>query len=287
MTSCDATIKDWTILIITLLTTHLTWLLLPLPTFWREGGKPYFSHLTWHTLRLHLPTRVFLPAILRGPREHWESRYYHGLNDVTTWKGRVVNVVVDVLVFVGVGMAFYVLLNDGAGGFDINVSLWMYPSLPNSVLGLWITAVSKTKLPPKVVVGGGLFILFAVPAPIAYLIHTFYPTRLLWLLPTASYIFVSFFPLLVLAINKGWLRWVVLLLVMMGTMLARVGAPVYASLTEDGWFPYCQLANGKVFAIVLLGLGCVAMLAAVWRHCYCEVRELREKLKEAEIGGRF
>lgn len=172
---------------------------------------------------------------------------------------------------------------DGGDPSQINISLWAYPSLPGSIVGIWVTAFAHTQVSRRWMFAGGFVLLAMTATAIALLIRSFFPDQQLWVSATVAYCYVAFGPLLAVIFPSGWIRWGILFIVLAGTMTARIGGPVYGALLNTGYFPFCAL-KGVPFALVCLGFGILAVLLCLYRHCYHETRTPVQKVRRQEFG---
>jgi hypothetical protein len=53
--SCDAGALDWALLVLTIITTHVTWWAIPLPTLFREGFRQYCTISNCSAVTRHSP----------------------------------------------------------------------------------------------------------------------------------------------------------------------------------------------------------------------------------------
>jgi hypothetical protein len=285
---CDAAVLDWVVLVLTLFSTHIIWWASRLPVLWKEGPRAYFLDVAWNCFRIHMPARVWIFACKDSDREYWEGRYFNGIDERNSFWGRSVNIFFDMVTVVVTALSLYQLCtknkNDGGDPSQINISLWAYPSLPGSIVGIWVTAFSNTRVSRKWMFAGGFALLVATATAIALLIRSFYPDQQMWVAATVAYCYVAFGPLLAVIFPSGWIRWYILFVVLAGTMTARIGGPVYGALFDTGYFPFCVL-KGKPFAIVCLVFGILAVLLCLYRHCNHEVRvPMERKVPREDLG---
>jgi hypothetical protein len=283
--NCDAGALDWLVLVLTLFSTHMLWWGKKLPVLWKEGPRAYFLDVAWQCFRIHMPARVWIFACKDSEPEFWEGRYYDGIDETKGFWGRSVNIFFDLVTVIVSGLSLYLLCtqkNKTSDPSHINISLWAYPSLPGSILGIWVTAFSKTEVGRGWMFCGGFALLTATATAIALLIHSFYPGQQVWIAATVAYFYVAFGPLLAVLFPSGWVRFYILFVVLAGTMTARIGGPVYGALVDMAYFPFCVL-KGKPFAIVCLVFGILAVLLALYRHCNFEARvPLERKVRDRE-----
>ncbi|KAJ3500342.1 hypothetical protein NLJ89_g9844 [Agrocybe chaxingu] len=169
---CDAKPLDWALFTLTIVSTHVTWWALPLPTLFRWGFQSYLHDVAWECLRLQVPSYIASTACFGQPRENWECNYYAGVHRPATRIDTAKAFVKDSLIVVSTALALYRLCsgdqNQDLSG--INSALWMYPSLPVAVYGLFIVIASRTQVKMWIIVSSALGLIIAIAVAMALVI---------------------------------------------------------------------------------------------------------------------
>lgn len=270
---CDAKALDWAIFSLSLVSTHLTWWILPLPTIWRKGFKVYVHDVAWECLRHHIPSYVAHVAS-KQKRQHWHMCYYSGVIRDPTAFSYAKSFISDSLIITTTCLAIYRLCRGGDKDISgLNSSLWMYPSLPVALIGLWTSVSSRTQIRLNIIISTGLIVLALIAIAIALTINFLYGHGI-WVPTTIIFIFMAF-P--IYAFSRR--------LIMFGVFWAgfgRFGGQVAGALNNTAYFPFCAL-KGYRFAGPVIVFGVLACLLALYGLTLQPRKEEEESKEMGEV----
>ncbi|PPR07454.1 hypothetical protein CVT26_013485 [Gymnopilus dilepis] len=253
---CDAEALDWAIFSLTIISTNVTWWLFPLPTLFKSGFKTYAHDVAWECLRLQAPTFAAIRASDHPDRSCWQMIYYAGIIKQPTRFGTLKAFLKDSLIVVSSILSIYKLCS-GDPSRDIsglNVSLWMYPSLPVAILGLSISIFSRTQFKGWVICIIILSVIVGVATGIAVAISRTYGHGIE-------------VPATILMIYMGIPWWALLPPLIIPTIVlatfAKIGGPVVGAVSPGAYFPFCPL-RGWGFASPILALGIISAGLAMY-----------------------
>ncbi|KAF8163810.1 hypothetical protein B0H34DRAFT_697049 [Crassisporium funariophilum] len=253
---CNTEPLDWALFILTIISTHVTWWLLPLPRLYTHGFRTYIHDVSWDCLRLQAPSYVAYLACGGQERANWQTCYYTGIKKPTTRFGDIKAFVKDSLVVVSTCLALYRLC---AGGSDkdlsgLNSSLWMYPSLPVAIYGLFISIFARTQVKLWIVAVSSLTFLILLAIAIALIIAFTYG-RGIWIPCTMLMLFMTL-PTWAIAPK-------LLAMAIFFSTFARIGGMVIGAVSPGAYFPFCAL-RGWGFAGPVLALALIALILGVY-----------------------
>ncbi|KAH7909737.1 hypothetical protein BJ138DRAFT_190330 [Hygrophoropsis aurantiaca] len=272
--ACDTSPLDWALLVLMFLSTHVTWWAVHLPTLYRTGFGAYLHVVAWECMRIHLPSFAGFLAVAGHPPEHWHSNYYSGISTTTRTRGLGTALLKDGLIFVTTILSVVRLCTAlrSPAGFDLsgmNGSLYDYPSLPTALIGACITiaGMSRVSAPRIAWITTGVLACAGAAIVTAVALSDTGPEKTnVWYGILFTYLAMSL-PLALIAP-----RTILPVLCVTIAALARVGGPAAGALSADAYFPYCQL-KGKAFGGVLVALGVLAGLLALYGFIRCRPRE--------------
>ncbi|KAF9528759.1 hypothetical protein CPB83DRAFT_894003 [Crepidotus variabilis] len=259
---CDnSTDLDLALFILTIISTHVTWWLLSLPTLYKHGFKTYMHDVAWECLRLHQPSFIAFRACFGEDRKYWQANYYSGVRRPTdNLKDLGKAVLKDGLIVVSTCLSLSKLANRGSNAdlSGLNSSLWNYPSLPVAIYGLSITIFSK--IPPTsrlrpwhmffITTLVIIIIATAVALAMAYTVG-----RGIWIGCTILILFMAL-PLWGIHPKLGFMTAIL-------AAVARTAGPIFGALSPNAYFPFCEL-RGWAFAGPLLAFTILALLMALY-----------------------
>ncbi|KAH7909738.1 hypothetical protein BJ138DRAFT_1154558 [Hygrophoropsis aurantiaca] len=275
--ACDASPLDWALLILMLLSTHVTWWAVHLPTLYRTGFGAYLHSVAWECTRIHLPSFAGFLAVAGHPPEHWHSNYYSGISTTTRTRGLGTALLKDGLVLVTSILAVVrlctALRSPTSGNLDLsglNGSLWNYPSLPTALIGASISvagASGRVSAARTAWVTMGVLTCAGAAIVTGVALSDTGPEKTnIWIGILITYLVMAL-PIALVAP-----RTILPVLCVTLAALARVGGPAAGALVAGAYFPYCQL-KGKAFGGVLVALGVLAGLLALYGFIRCRPRE--------------
>ncbi|KDR77769.1 hypothetical protein GALMADRAFT_155537 [Galerina marginata CBS 339.88] len=247
---CDAKALDWALFAFTIISTHVTWWLLPLPTLFTRGFRIYIHDVAWESLRLQVPSFVAYQSCFKQERSHWQMCYFSGVASPSTRLRDLKAIFKDSFIVVSTVLALYRLSKGGKADKDlsgINSSLWNYPSLPVAIFGLSISIFSRTKVKGWIISLLTITIIVIIGAAIAVVIALTYGHGM-WVWSTVLMIYMG------LPLWAFVPRLIVLSAIL--SALARMGGPIIGAVSPNAYFPFCAL-RGWGFAGPLLALGIV------------------------------
>ncbi|GLB35684.1 hypothetical protein LshimejAT787_0212490 [Lyophyllum shimeji] len=288
---CGPSSLDWAILVLTVITTHVTWWATHIPTIFREGIRTYLEDVAWECLRFHEPGYVGLVSSMIAPREEWQAKYYTGrTKELSKFKKYVSPFIIDSSLVVSSILSVYRLCNGLRQGQDLsgwNSSLWCYPSLPVALTGIWIVIASRLQLRVRFVLLGQLLMIAGIGAAIALAVHYNDPGRTnIWIGSTVIFAVMG----TPLAIIVPQLSFMVIVLAAVG----RSVGPIAGALSTDAYFPFCAL-RGTRFGAPLITFTVLACLFAMygmvrtWKELMEDTRQRlarREARKRAQMRER-
>ncbi|KDR69180.1 hypothetical protein GALMADRAFT_256024 [Galerina marginata CBS 339.88] len=168
--NCDAESLDWALFVLTIVSTHVTWWLLPLPALFKDGFRVYIHDVAWECLRLQVPSFIAFKSCIKQDRINLQMCYYSGVAKPITRLSELKAYVKDSFFVVSTVLALYRLGKGGNVDKDLsglNVTLWNYPSLPIAMIGLGISVFSRTQVRPWIVATVTLAAILIVAAAIA------------------------------------------------------------------------------------------------------------------------
>ncbi|GAB1317994.1 hypothetical protein MFIFM68171_08204 [Madurella fahalii] len=276
-TLCTTSSLEWTALILTIFTTNVSWWLFDIPLLWQYGFRQYMSSVIWQCFRLHMPSCAAIYAIMAArnsaeePFIYYSGPFYNAISrdfpegqrspPRLTRFGFVKALTLDTLTVISTIVTIYnaCQLPEGTDIHGLNSSLWMFPSLPVAVIGLWLLLCSVIKWRRRWTILLGLLMIcvvgVALALPLALVSAVTRPGNL-WIASVVGYVMIA----LPVAIWNN--LWMVLLCAAYG-VLFRVCGLGAAALAESGYFPFCQLRS-SAFGGVYIGFGVLAAILAVW-----------------------
>ncbi|KAF8507909.1 hypothetical protein BU17DRAFT_57103 [Hysterangium stoloniferum] len=262
---CETDALDWGIFVLTMINLNVTWWLFHLPALFREGFKCYLHDVAWECLRVHLPSRAALTSTWKQEHKYWHMCYYSGIHKEATLGGYIKDFVKDSFIFVTTCLSIYRLCRGGSTQdvSGLNSSLWMYPSLPVAVYGVWITIAAWMRVKRWVLYTVGLLILSIILTAMALTINFLYRNNI-WIGSTLAIVFMAF-PLFLISHRF------ILFGVAFGSF-ARIGGPLAGALNSGAYFPFCS-ARGWGFAGPVMALGIVSALLALFASIRMEPRK--------------
>ena len=265
----------WITLVITFISVQLTWWIFDLPLIWKKGmgWKVFLDSISWACVRAHSPGSAGVIAAGLGTDAGQFARiYYLGLKreespaQWKTWKlwtciGSDLLNIANCIMTIYQACTLPALDAKRAAG----LGLWVYPTLPVSMIGLCLLLGERTF--PRSVVGNYLLLGFtlamlagaATAATLVLKNFDLSGNNGSWI---AGVIFFSYmsFPMVFL----GPALFIACLL----AALARVGGVGFAALNHySGGQPYCTM-HGPGFGAVYLTLGGIAAILAAFGALY-------------------
>ncbi|KAH7923623.1 hypothetical protein BV22DRAFT_569737 [Leucogyrophana mollusca] len=278
---CDAQPLDWALLILMVITTHVTWWAMHLPTLWREGFGPFLHDVAWECTRIHLPSFVGVISVHAHERQHWHTNYYQGVMGKMTNAGVTKVFLKDSLVLVTSILSIYRLctaLQSKSSDADLsglNSSLWNYPSLPTALIGICISIAVKTSLRPSYTFVFTTVVIAIAGTAIVLATHFSDSQQTnVWIGILVTYLIMAL-PFSLIAPRS-----ILPVITVTLAAFARVGGPVAGALSPDAYFPYCAL-KGPAFGAPLLAMGILAGLLALYGFIRCRPRIRPEPVGEA------
>lgn len=274
----------WATFVLTILTIQVTWWIFDVPLLWRKrdpnsnnsesgGFWIFIQSISWTCLRSHLAGTAAAIAARRGAdTSEFAKIYYLGLKGGVvpprwnTWK-LCASVAADLMNIANSIMTIYLActLSDIDAKRLASIGMWVYPTLPVSLIGLCLLAGERW-IPLRATAGarsGGnwflgiltLFVLLVVGLICSLVLWKFDKSCLgyTWWVSLLFYLFLCC-PLI-------WAGQFLLVACAIGA-LVRIGAVTLAAFAHySGGQPYCAL-KGPAFGIVYLVLGVLAALLA-------------------------
>ena len=287
---CTTSALEWTGLIFTIVSVNVSWWLFSLPLLFRHGFRLYIFSVTWESMRLYMPAFLALFA-LKAARTPEESPYIYYLGPLYVPQRRqelgpgmgplsgvelqldvrpllglsnfqfIKALAIDSLTVIATIINLVLDLRKGPRKIDTSQpatsSLWVYPTLPVAVIGLWLLLSARLRMREVWTVLGGFAVLLAIgtaiTVPMAW-ISSNGGSNLVWVASMVGYLVLAL-PLVACNIQL----WITALTLV--TCFFRVGA---LGLTAAGefsghfqfiYFPFCQLRNtGFSLTYIFVGL---------------------------------
>ncbi|PGH18318.1 hypothetical protein AJ80_04496 [Polytolypa hystricis UAMH7299] len=272
-------------LILTALAINIQWFLWDIPLPFRHGYRAYLHAVIWECIRITMPSVAGIFALYNvHDRSLWPKAYYFGGHDDALYKpmtwAQVLRVVMTDLLNVAACAITVISLCQTQGADKINMSLWAYPALPPTLIGLWITIASRIHcIPRRVVFIGGYVVLLAVGIvgiPLALSLGGNQDAAS-WLPATVLFFYMS----LPFDLSTQLL---VLVFVALGTAFTRVVGLAVNAMVASYYFPVPEIQN-PAFGVVYLIVGLTAAgIAAQGRTGLIPLSDNKERPERRRQG---
>lgn len=287
-TVCTTDPLKWVAISGAIFSTNISWWLMDIPLLFTHGFSAYINSVTWQCLRVHL-SGVAAAYAISNAKTHQEQAYiyyigpfYDAFKQPTELKpSRGLSafqftkvLVLDLISLAASAISLNEAVHTPADFWDAdykgiyNVFVWIYPTVPVALIGLWLLLCSVMKPSAKWTKWGGVFVL--IKGALAILIPTQFISaagkKSLFPLTIIAYILMV---LPIHAIDCGGLATVVCGLL---ALIVRQIGFVAGALVLEFYFPFCALKS-QAFAFASLAVGIIGAVMGIWgrfrfRHAF-------------------
>jgi len=276
---CSTSTVEWAGLIITIIGVNVSWWLFSIPIWFQYGYRQYTKSVMWECFRVYMPSLAALAAIALAQTPEEEPYIYYvgpfydlfhaqlGQDldlgpDVPRHMSKfqyAKALVADGLTIASTTITIYTAVNlpTTANVVGIHASVWVYPTLPVAVIGLWLLLCPLLNLKSRWwTVGLGLSLVLAVGLAIGLLLalgSEVSQTNKIWIGGIVTYAVMAL-PLTAYDFCGNW--WVFLCTtVCWYCRVGQLGIAVIRSTFAPEEFPFCPLQKwGFGFAYLIVGL---------------------------------
>lgn len=269
---CDSSSLQWGSLIITFISTNITWWIFDVPTIWQQHWQVFLNSVAWQALRVFFPGVTGVYALVHARDPHDVAKVYYlsvksTEQPMTTFQSAKV-ITSDIITLTGTIISIVNACNiptDERGDYNEgqwNVAGQMLSALPAAIIGLYLLTLPLMGLRNTwgTLLGG--FVCLAVPS-VVFTLVLYYKSPLVedgsWFLPTICYIYMAL-PLPII-FNNFWF----ILMCAALAFLSRNGMVGISALSHSQRAPFCG-RDQKTFGGIYLAFGIIGGIFALWGY---------------------